>query len=124
FDKATFEALDANHDGALDAAELEKWFQRPPDVELVIRLGQATDQTAARNLLGGLLGEIGKALAPAAAVDVFGPNGKTALLTGLARRDGTTGPVLAPSGAHVPLRRNAGPGFRSHGNRQPILEQF
>jgi Ca2+-binding EF-hand superfamily protein len=39
-DKKTFDALDANKDGQLDAAELAKWVSRPPDVEMTIRVGQ------------------------------------------------------------------------------------
>src|SRR5262249_42004249 len=38
FDEATFNALDANKDGQLDAAELAGWFKRPADLELMFPL--------------------------------------------------------------------------------------
>src|SRR5262249_42228837 len=38
-DEATFNALDANGDGVLDAAELAGFVKRAPDLELVVRLG-------------------------------------------------------------------------------------
>jgi Ca2+-binding EF-hand superfamily protein len=39
-DKKTFDALDANRDGQLDAAELAKWLSQPPEVEMTIRVGR------------------------------------------------------------------------------------
>ena len=41
-DKATFDLLDTNKDGVLDASELEKFCGRPADLELTIRVGEAT----------------------------------------------------------------------------------
>jgi Ca2+-binding EF-hand superfamily protein len=38
-DKVTFDQLDANHDGQLDAIELRRWLFLPPDVELRLQLG-------------------------------------------------------------------------------------
>ncbi len=38
-DKATFDKLDADKDGALDAEELAQFAKRPPDVELTFRVG-------------------------------------------------------------------------------------
>jgi Ca2+-binding EF-hand superfamily protein len=38
FDEATFNALDANKDGQLDATELAGWFNQPPDLELMAPL--------------------------------------------------------------------------------------
>jgi Ca2+-binding EF-hand superfamily protein len=43
-DKATFELLDANKDGVLDASELERFCQRPADLELTVRVGEAGDR--------------------------------------------------------------------------------
>jgi Ca2+-binding EF-hand superfamily protein len=39
-DQATFDLLDTNHDGVLDAQELARFAQRPADLELNIRLGK------------------------------------------------------------------------------------
>jgi Ca2+-binding EF-hand superfamily protein len=39
-DEATFAALDTNKDGKLDAAELDGFVKRTPDVALTVRLGQ------------------------------------------------------------------------------------
>ncbi|HYT88658.1 MAG TPA: EF-hand domain-containing protein [Gemmataceae bacterium] len=45
-DKATFNALDANRDGVLDATELANFVKRPPDLELVVRIGTREDGEA------------------------------------------------------------------------------
>jgi Ca2+-binding EF-hand superfamily protein len=39
-DPMTFDRLDTNKDGFLDAAELERFTERPADVELIVRLGK------------------------------------------------------------------------------------
>jgi Ca2+-binding EF-hand superfamily protein len=39
-DKATFDRLDADGDGALDAEELARFARRAPDLELAVRLGK------------------------------------------------------------------------------------
>jgi Ca2+-binding EF-hand superfamily protein len=39
-DETTFNQLDANKDGRLDAEELAKFGQRPADLELIVRLGK------------------------------------------------------------------------------------
>jgi Ca2+-binding EF-hand superfamily protein len=43
-DKELFDRLDANKDGHLDKAELVKFFQRDPDLELIARLGKLDAQ--------------------------------------------------------------------------------
>ena len=45
FDEATFNALDANKDGQLDAAELAGWFKRPADLELMFPLSGPRPQS-------------------------------------------------------------------------------
>lgn len=40
-DEAAFAQLDANADGVLDAAELEAFVRRPPDLEMIVRLGKS-----------------------------------------------------------------------------------
>jgi Ca2+-binding EF-hand superfamily protein len=46
-DAATFAGLDLNKDGVLDGAELSGFTKRPPDVEMVVRVGN-TEKSAAR----------------------------------------------------------------------------
>ncbi len=56
-DEATFQALDANGDGFLDAEELAGFVKRPPDLEFVVHLGDARGVEAAnkKNLLSDRL---------------------------------------------------------------------
>lgn len=46
-DQATFNHLDADKDGALDAEELAQFARRAPDVELTLRIGKKGDKEAA-----------------------------------------------------------------------------
>src|SRR6185436_5986917 len=39
-DQVTFDQLDTNRDGVLDAGELARWQERPADLELILRLGK------------------------------------------------------------------------------------
>jgi Ca2+-binding EF-hand superfamily protein len=50
-DRATFNHLDRNKDGRLDAAELEKFADRPADIELLIRLGSRSRGEAVLEVL-------------------------------------------------------------------------
>jgi Ca2+-binding EF-hand superfamily protein len=50
-----FDKLDANHDGVLDAGELARWHEQPPDLELVVPL-----QTDVRQEIGLVSGQDGK----------------------------------------------------------------
>jgi Ca2+-binding EF-hand superfamily protein len=52
-DQATFNRLDADRDGALDARELEKYTDRPADVELTVRLGKLDAGKAALEVIAG-----------------------------------------------------------------------
>ena len=40
-DAAALARLDTNHDGRLDAAELAHWALQPPDIEMVLQLGES-----------------------------------------------------------------------------------
>jgi Ca2+-binding EF-hand superfamily protein len=46
-----FASLDANKDGKLDLAELEKWQKRPPDLEFAIRIGKTGSREMPTELL-------------------------------------------------------------------------
>jgi Ca2+-binding EF-hand superfamily protein len=50
FEEATFQALDSNKDGFLDAAELARWLKRPSDLELAIPLSDLRPPRAATEL--------------------------------------------------------------------------
>jgi Ca2+-binding EF-hand superfamily protein len=88
-DEATFQRLDTNGDGVLDAAELAEFVKRPPDVELRMSLGY---------------GGSGSQVAPAAAKDA--PlAGKLQFKSGLARLDlGRTRVDLRASNTYRPDR--------------------
>jgi Ca2+-binding EF-hand superfamily protein len=60
-DQATFDLLDTNKDGVLDAKELARFAQRPADLELNIRLGK----TAAGGAPVEVVSAAGRAAAPA-----------------------------------------------------------
>jgi Ca2+-binding EF-hand superfamily protein len=104
-DRATFDRLDRNKDGRLDGTELEKFTARPPDVELLIRLGRRGK------------GE--------AVLDVLRPTGSEPLAASVRRPlDGEV--VLTLGNAQVELRCNRG-GLRSDflaRMKETYLEQF
>ncbi len=45
-DEATFRQLDTNGDGVLDSKELAGFVKLPPDVELIVRLGERKEGQA------------------------------------------------------------------------------
>ncbi len=96
----TFNRLDADKDGALDAAELAKFTDRPADAELIVRLG---DRAA------GL---------PALAVVAMGGAASTT------RTGGDGGLTLTFGGVHLDLRVNAERPDQPAGTRQRYLELF
>jgi Ca2+-binding EF-hand superfamily protein len=51
-DEAAFARLDANHDGSLDATELSRFCEGPPDLEILIRLGSRAPGEPALELVG------------------------------------------------------------------------
>ena len=56
-DAAMFARLDKNGDGAIDAAELAGFAKRPPDLEMVLRLGKKEATAARLEILPALLAE-------------------------------------------------------------------
>src|SRR5262249_40979100 len=52
-DEATFRRLDTNGDGVLDATELAGFVKRPPDLELVMRLGKKKASEAGVEIVRG-----------------------------------------------------------------------
>jgi Ca2+-binding EF-hand superfamily protein len=102
-DKEAFDALDANHDGQLDATELNNWFSRPADLEMIVRLGQPAPK-ANQSIFAPLL-ELGKMLAKETAVDVFNPSLRAMPLASSVKKEGD-GLVLTVSDAQIDWQRN------------------
>jgi Ca2+-binding EF-hand superfamily protein len=50
-EQALFDRLDTNHDGRLDAGELAGWGRLPPDVEVVVQLGEGRGKGGSATLL-------------------------------------------------------------------------
>ncbi len=99
-DAAAFQQLDADKDGALDAAELAKFTDRPADAELIVRLGQRA-----------------AGLAPLVVVRMGG-----AAATAQPVADG--GLMLTFGAVHLDLRINGDRADQPAGSRQRFLELF
>jgi Ca2+-binding EF-hand superfamily protein len=104
FDKATFDRLDRNKDGVLDAKELLLFLNPPADIEFTVRLGL-----------------MGPKEAPA---ELATPNGKPAPLASAVTRWANGTLTFAHAGAQIELRRTAGAASNMAGNRQQIIQQF
>jgi Ca2+-binding EF-hand superfamily protein len=123
-DEATFARLDADGDGLLDAEELARFAQRPPDLELMVRAG-------AGNAAGPGLEIVRRHGAPAPAAKVYpSPGGGLRLDLGVTQIDFGDGPARgAPPSADVVSFvkvRTAGLVVAAAGNesRRQYLEQF
>jgi Ca2+-binding EF-hand superfamily protein len=105
-DKAVFDRLDANHDGELDAEELGKLLQQPPDLELILRLGDTPGNR------------------PAA--EIVNPNGRPGPLSGAVRQSDAGAVVLTLGDAEIDLRLSpAGSSAAMAQNlRQTYVRQF
>src|SRR5262249_26521003 len=120
-DKEAFDALDANHDGELDATELVKWASRPADLEMVARMGE---QPKKSNLLLQPLLELAKIAKPESPLQLFEPNGRKAPLASTVK-DGDGGMLLwTLNDTRVELRGNAGSTGNAAGVKQFYKQQF
>jgi Ca2+-binding EF-hand superfamily protein len=63
-DAATFQQVDTNRDGQLDAAELAAWLRQAPDVELAIQLGDKPAHEAVTDLTTGTARTPARTLTP------------------------------------------------------------
>jgi Ca2+-binding EF-hand superfamily protein len=100
----TFERLDANKDGALDAAELERFADRPADAQFLLRLGTPAQGQQA--------------------LEVVQPEGKPGIQGLAVRPSGDGSLLLALGGMHVEFRVNAGQPAQLPGSRQSFLDRF
>jgi Ca2+-binding EF-hand superfamily protein len=124
-DKTTFAKLDANHDGQLDAKELEGFLRRDADLEMTVRLGKLQAQESVAGLLirtvGGSLGMKNLELPR---VEVFNPKKRTMPLTNLLHAVDNEAAWLSLGDAHLELFASAsGNGLRL-GNRNFLVQQF
>jgi Ca2+-binding EF-hand superfamily protein len=102
-DEATFDRLDTNQDGRLDAGELAKFTQRPADLELIVRLGKTAP---------------GEAL-----LEAVTPNGPSAPFASVVRKT-PDGIVLHFGKTLIEMCRNEGSLRVIPGDRQFYLDQF
>jgi Ca2+-binding EF-hand superfamily protein len=102
-DQATFDQLDTNKDGQLDADELVKFTQRPADLELMVRLGRTAP---------------GEAL-----LEAFAPAGRTSPLASAVRTT-REGIVLHLGNTVIEMCRNEGSLRVIPSGRQFYLDQF
>lgn len=100
-ERADFARLDANGDGKLDARELEKFTDRPADVELIVRLGQ---RTGSEKLL-----------------EIVRREGQTAPL---ALKETKTGMLLLAGKTQIEIRGNEGRPSIPPGLRQQYVNRF
>jgi Ca2+-binding EF-hand superfamily protein len=121
-DQDTFDALDADRDGQLDAKELARWSERPVDLELVLRLGNGSTRDG--GLLGRQLAELSKMLGSSAPVEVVKGLIQSPPLAALTKKDDENNLLLTLSDAKVTFTRgtqggNGDPnGLRAFFNRQ------
>jgi Ca2+-binding EF-hand superfamily protein len=117
-DTATFEDLDSNGDGKLDATELVRWFSRPCDVELIDRLLPAHKD--GNTLLQPLFTMATQAIVKSP-FDIFKTPGRTPRLTGIVSVDGSR-LLLTLHNARMEL--TTGKAIADPINRTFILNQF
>jgi Ca2+-binding EF-hand superfamily protein len=122
-DQESFDRLDANHDGQLDAGELAGWVSRPSDLELAVQLGQQPTPGKMPSLFDPLV-ELTKALSKKDPVDVFNPTGRMMPLASAVRKEGQTLVVKLP-GALIDVDRGSSSQVNAGFNaRQFYLQQF
>jgi Ca2+-binding EF-hand superfamily protein len=104
FNQDLFAQLDTNRDGHLDAAELAGFFTRPPDLELLVRVGKATP------------GE--------APVEVASPGGRAAALAASAHTGLQGMLILTLGNAQIDVRTEAAAATNLETLRKTYVQQF
>src|SRR5262249_51093927 len=93
-DQATFDQLDANKDGELDAAELVQWTARRADIELIARIGKPPPRRPRINSFATLIGAVGSELFKDGVIEAYRPDGKPALLASALKKGDDGSPLL------------------------------
>jgi Ca2+-binding EF-hand superfamily protein len=122
-DKEAFDRLDTNHDGQLDAGELAGWVGRPPDLELVVQLGQPAAPGKTPSIFDPLV-ELSKMLSKKDPVDVFNPTGRKMPLASAVRKEGQALVLKLPDALIEVQRGNASQFNGGFNARQFFLQQF
>jgi len=125
-DAADFAALDRNKDGQLDLAELAAFATRPPDLELLYRLGNLPKGKEPGGLLklvvqAGRMGPGGESRQP---VTLYSPDDRPRPLAGAVSPGDTGGLKLALLDAHIDLQPGQSMAANSTGIKQYYLQQF
>jgi Ca2+-binding EF-hand superfamily protein len=122
-DQYTFDALDANHDGQLDATELARWAERPVDLELILRLGNGS--TVGGGLLQQPLAELQKMIGSSAPLEVVKGLIKSPPLTALAKKSDDNNLLLTLSDSKLTFTRGVGNGRNNaQAYRSFFIQQF
>jgi Ca2+-binding EF-hand superfamily protein len=122
-DKDTFDALDTNHDGQLDATELARWADRPVDLELTLRLGNGS--TTSDGLLAGPLAELGKMISKSEPLEVVKGLIKSPPLTSLVKKTDSNNLLLTLSDSKLTFTRGTNGGQRDPNGLRPFfIQQF
>jgi Ca2+-binding EF-hand superfamily protein len=129
--KADFDALDTNKDGHLDAKELEAFFRRPIDLEMIARpgvagrpviRGQGTIEQAVREISTFL----GYRFSLARHIDLVSTRGKPTPLASAAKRydESAMDLVLGDARIEITVTPDANGAGRFSGSKQFYLQQF
>jgi Ca2+-binding EF-hand superfamily protein len=119
---ATFDKLDANKDGQLDATELAQWLAGPPDLEIIVRLGEYAPKEAKPSIFGGIAGQLTKSLVPA--LDMIGPSDKNSAMAKAVKKESSGAMMITLGMAQIELQRTDNNNVRFGGNKQFYLQQF
>ena len=124
-DKPTFDALDANKDGRLDARELAGFFRRDADLELMARVGKPEAQ---ESIVGALARNLSDAWGIKGAkpdrAEVYNPKKRPMPLASAVQRVDEWGLKFGVGDAGVEVSAGERPQRNLRGYRQFYMQQF
>jgi Ca2+-binding EF-hand superfamily protein len=124
-DQPTFDHLDANKDGELDAGELANWTNLSPDLVLRVELGNpAKADSGIVGKFRELTGLTGMPPSKVEPIEVVQPGGKPASLAALARKVENGKLRLTLRESQVDFERMVAPKANQFDNRQFYFQQF